>query len=315
MFYSCLAPLAAAVEYLPAMLYGRPMDIRKVNILLAVLESGSLLRSAEDLGYTPSGLTYMMNSLEEELGLKVLERGRFGVRLTPEGEEILPLLQECSKSEETLRYRVRAINDRKRDILRIGAYDSIARNWLPALLNDFQAQVGPVGVEMFAANPFSLYEALEKNILDLLFVGSFEKYPHKFTPLVKDYFQAVLPPDFDNKGRDYFPIREFEGQPFFMPSFGLDNHVQDALKKHGVSPALLSTRADDPVIIGMVASGMGLTMLSDLVLKGQEYNVQLKPIRPAEYRSLGLATAVQESALPPLAREFAAFVKKSVPES
>ncbi len=287
------------------------MDIKKVNILLSILETGSLLRSAEELGYTSSGLTYMMNALEEDLGLKIIERGRFGVRLTPEGEQILPFLKECSKCEENLRYRIKVINDRKRDILRIGAYDSIARNWLPSLLNRFQEEHGPVGVEMFAANPYSLYDALEKNVLDLLFVGSIDKYPHQFIPLINDYFQAVLPPDFDNKGRDYFPVQEFEAMPFLMPSFGIDCHVQDVLKKHGVSPKILSTKADDPVIIGMIANGMGASMLSELVLKGQKYTVQIIPIQPAEYRILGIATHIHDT-LPPLAKRFVSFIKKNV---
>ena len=299
------------IEYLSALIYALAVDIKKLNILLSILETGSLLRSAEDLGYTASGLTYMMNAFEEDLGLKIIERGRFGVRLTPEGEQIMPLLRECSRCEENLRHRIRVINDHKSDVLRIGAYDSIARNWLPPLLNAFQGVTGPVGVEMFASNPFSLYEALEKSFVDLLFVGSVEKYPHKFTPLFDDHFKAVLPPDFDNKRRSYFPIQEFEGMPFLMPSFGIDFHVQGMLEKHGVSPAVLATKADDPVIISMVSNGMGASILSDLVLAGQKYNVQIKPLRPDEHRTLGIATRVQGS-LPPLAKQFASFVKKRV---
>ena len=287
------------------------MDIQKINILLSILETGSILRSAEDHGYTPSGLTYMMNALEDDLGLKIIERGRFGVRLTPEGEQILPYLKECSKCEENLRHKIKVINARKKDILRIGAYDSIARNWLPSLLNQFQEEYGSVSVEMFAANPYSLYEALEQNILDLLFVGSIDKYAHNFIPLIKDYFYAVLPPDFDNKGRDYFPIQDFEDMPFFMPSFGIDCHVQDALKKNGISPKIIPTKADDPVIIGMIANGMGISMLPELALKGQTYNVQIRPIQPAEYRTLGIATIAHDT-LPPLAKLFVSFIKKKL---
>ena len=48
------------------------MDTKKVSALLTALNRGSLSAAAEELGYTQSGLTHMMNSLEDELGLTLL---------------------------------------------------------------------------------------------------------------------------------------------------------------------------------------------------------------------------------------------------
>ena len=64
------------------------MDIIKCEAALAAAEQGSLTAAAELLGYTQSGLTHMMNSLEKDIGFPVLLRGRQGVRLTPAGERI-----------------------------------------------------------------------------------------------------------------------------------------------------------------------------------------------------------------------------------
>ena len=61
------------------------MDIKKVQALLAAVDRGSLTAAASDLGYTQSGLTHMMNSLEIELGLNLLVRSKSGVRLSPCG--------------------------------------------------------------------------------------------------------------------------------------------------------------------------------------------------------------------------------------
>ena len=43
------------------------MDIRKWNVFLAVVDSGSFTKAGEELGYTQSGITQMMKSLEKEL--------------------------------------------------------------------------------------------------------------------------------------------------------------------------------------------------------------------------------------------------------
>ena len=62
------------------------MDINKVKVLIYAVDNGSLLTAATKLGYTQAGLTHMMNSLESELGVVLLHRGKFGVRLTEEGD-------------------------------------------------------------------------------------------------------------------------------------------------------------------------------------------------------------------------------------
>lgn len=62
------------------------MESKKLEALLMAVDLGSFTKAAEVLGYTQSGLTHMMNSLEKEVGFTLLERGRSGVRLTEEGE-------------------------------------------------------------------------------------------------------------------------------------------------------------------------------------------------------------------------------------
>ena len=61
------------------------MESKKLEALLMAVDLGSFTKAAEVLGYTQSGLTHMMNSLEKEVGFTLLERGRSGVRLTAAG--------------------------------------------------------------------------------------------------------------------------------------------------------------------------------------------------------------------------------------
>ena len=52
------------------------MESKKVKALLTAIKSGSLTAAAAELGYTQAGLTQMMNSLENELGINLLIRGK-----------------------------------------------------------------------------------------------------------------------------------------------------------------------------------------------------------------------------------------------
>jgi DNA-binding transcriptional LysR family regulator len=78
------------------------MDTKKLEALAAAVEHGSFTRAAEALGYTQSGMTHMMNSLERDIGFPVLLRGRAGVRLTPAGERIYPLVRQVLSASQAL---------------------------------------------------------------------------------------------------------------------------------------------------------------------------------------------------------------------
>ncbi len=72
------------------------MDVNKVKVLIQAVENGSLLATATKLGYTQAGLSHMMKSLESELGITLLQRGKFGIKLTDEGKRLMPLFKELA---------------------------------------------------------------------------------------------------------------------------------------------------------------------------------------------------------------------------
>lgn len=70
------------------------MDTHKYKALLKAMESGSISAAAQELGYSPSGLNRLLDSLEKELGFTVLDRTPQGVVLTSEGRGLLPKIRE-----------------------------------------------------------------------------------------------------------------------------------------------------------------------------------------------------------------------------
>lgn len=76
------------------------MDTEKCRVLLTVLHEGSLSAAAEALGYTPSGISRLVDSLERETGFPLLHRGRGGVSATRACQELLPLMRRMAELDE-----------------------------------------------------------------------------------------------------------------------------------------------------------------------------------------------------------------------
>ena len=91
------------------------MDIEKCEALLTVLELGNLSAAASALGYTPSGISRMMQSLEEDAGFPLLTRGRNGVAPTPECLQLLPAIRDMVRTGRLLEERRRRCGGRKRE--------------------------------------------------------------------------------------------------------------------------------------------------------------------------------------------------------
>ena len=102
------------------------MDSKKVYAMLLAVDRGSLTSAAAELGYTQSGLTHMMNALEEEIGLNLLVRSKNGVRLSPAGQALRPAMQAFLDSSLELEEEAAHLRQRSSSTLRLGAYSSIA---------------------------------------------------------------------------------------------------------------------------------------------------------------------------------------------
>ena len=78
------------------------MDIQKLQALAVIEQAGSFSRAAETLGYSQAGLTYMMNSLESEIGLRLLDRSYSGVRLSESGKALMPKINRLLQVYDAL---------------------------------------------------------------------------------------------------------------------------------------------------------------------------------------------------------------------
>ena len=95
------------------------MDRVNATVFLTVIETGSYRKAADALGYTQAGISYIINSMEEQTGLSLFLRERDGVRLSREGEILLPLIKQLDHWERRFRQTVDELNGLEKGTVRV----------------------------------------------------------------------------------------------------------------------------------------------------------------------------------------------------
>ena len=270
------------------------MDSKKLEILMTAADLGSFTKASEVVGYTQSGLTHMMDALEREVGFPLLQRNHSGIQLTEEGNRLMPAIRAFLQANANLENQIRAIAEKKTEVIRIAAYSSIAMHWMPEILYRFRRLCPEISVDLrmvdHALEPFEL---LESGQTDVIF-ASRQKYSFcDWTPLYREKMYAILPRDHPLSAQEVFPLKEFEGQEFLMPYGRFDIDVKAALEPLGVKLNTRVSRVDDETVIRMVGRGLGVSMMTELMIRGRTDDVLCVPVSPPAIRELGMGTHVQ----------------------
>jgi len=244
------------------------MDTKKWEALLTAVEVGSFTRAADRLGYTQSGLTHMMHALEKEVGFSLLIRDRYGVRLTQEGERLLPAIRDFQQASKRLENQVSVVGNSRKENIRVAAYSSICMHWLPTIVSKFRRDYPDISVDIRMGNVDEMYTWLQEDKVDLSFVSNQNREGFDWISLWDDPLLAILPADDPIEGRSFFPVSEFDGREFLMPSLGFDYDILPIFRRAGVSPDIRNSSVDDATIISMVELGLGYSILSELILQG-----------------------------------------------
>lgn len=265
------------------------MNVSKYKVLLTAVDMGSFSAAAAKLGYTQSGLTHMMNALEDEIGFPILDRGYYGIKLTSAGERIIPRIRELVGCEDALSNEIEVMKSYGDNVIRIGAFSSVAMRWLPAIVERFNAEFPSITVNIQTGTVAEVYGGLSEGKYDVCYGSKNSKYDFRWVPLAEDRFFAVLPKDYpitDNQ----FSIQGFNGTKFLMPGLGFDDDISSVFSENNVHPFVTPTYVDDPAIISMVEHNLGISMLSELILSSFAVDVKTVPIVPEVYRLLSVAT-------------------------
>lgn len=207
------------------------MDLNKSAYLLALAELKSFSKAAEKCYVSQPALTRYIKNLEEEVGLKLVDRSSSPVRLTYAGERYVEGLRKIMVLKDQLDREMAAIANRRKDRLTIGMHSTRCYSWLPRILPAYQAECPDIDVKLVEGNTADLEQRLMDETIDVFFMcppsrgGNDLEFVRLFGEEMALVISRSLPlfaglalPPNESGVLQYIPPRIVEQIPFISPT-------------------------------------------------------------------------------------------------
>lgn len=148
------------------------LELRHLTALRAVATEGTFKDAAQLLGYTPSAISQQVANLEKIVGARVIERqmGRSAFGLTEEGKALLVHLEAIEARLEAAKADLHAVTSGACRPIRVGAFESVEKRLLPAVMRRFRDEYPQVAIEMRETLlDLDLLTLVERGLLDAAF--------------------------------------------------------------------------------------------------------------------------------------------------
>lgn len=271
------------------------MSIQKYKIFLKVVELGSFTRVAESMNYTQSGISRIIQDLEEEWQLTLMERSKSGIELTSDGMKLVPILKTICQQQDLLMSKIDELHNLDSGLIRIGTFSSVATHWLPPMIKRFRDEYPKIEFELLLGD----YQEIEEWINDGRVDFGFLRFPinknFEHQLIEEDRLLAVLPKGHPLTDKECISIHDMTIYPFMLLEKGTNRDIVELFKKYQLTPQVFFTTWDDFSIMSMVENELGISILPELILKRSPYKLELRELDPPEFRRIGLAMRSRKS--------------------
>lgn len=261
----------------------RPADqieLRHLRYFVAVAEHGGFRRAAERLHVSQPPLSQQIAQLEQRLGVALLTRSRRGATLTAAGETFLRdarmLLAELDRAVAA----ARRAGSGTTGLVRLGFVGSAAYPLVPDIVRAFRAARPEVEVRLRELSTAEQLEALAAGALDVGFARTpLDDLAVEIEPIATEPILAALPEGHPLAQRSAVRLRDLAAEPFVMfpraQAPGFFDHLVNLVAATGIAPRIVQEAREMQTIVGLVASGLGVTLVpasvAALALRGAVY--------------------------------------------
>ena len=269
------------------------MRTSRYEMFLKIVETQSLTKTAAYFGCTQSAVSQLVKALESELGVSLLVRSKSGVRLTAEGEYLLPGMRQIVAGERSVFERSLELQNLNAGLIRIGIFTSLSCQWLPPYLKKFRETYPNIGFELIQGDVTQISDWLRNGIVDVGFMTPPDSDEFYFKELLADRMNIVLPPEHPLSGGDV-SLKDLQNETFVLLESGYSQITEKMFHDAGVHPKQQYIVKDDYTVMSMVESGLGVSLLPELVLQRTPYKLFACPANPPYYRRLGVSWLKKE---------------------
>lgn len=236
--------------------------------VLAVAEHLNFRHAANVLGTTQSSISMRIKALESDLGILLFERRHRGVRLTEAGRHFV---EEVATGIDQLNHAVRtagAISNGTEGKLAIGLQSSIAGGFLADLRRRYRAAYPMIEQSVSEGRSAEMTTLIREGRLDVAFIAGATHAPDCHSrPLWCEPLVVALPSDHELLRQDTITWLNLAGETFLVRHGGsgpqVFEHIVRRIGECGYSPRIVRSDVARDTLMGMVATGDGITLTSE----------------------------------------------------
>lgn len=282
------------------------MDIRQLRYFLAIAEEGQISSAAKKLRMAQPPLSQQLKQLEEELGVRLVERGPRSIQLTDAGAILRNRAQEIVDLTDAAAREMGDLAKGMTGTLNIGTVSSSGEALLKAGLAEFHSTYSGVKYEIREGNTFAVIEMLNRGIVEVGIVRT----PFKALNLGCKYgppepMIAVMTPDLDPApGQASIRLPELEGYPLII-YHRFESLILESCVKEGFDPHFFCRNDDARTTLHWSNEGMGIGLVPRSAFRlGSNSNLISKEIDCGELVTRIAAIWVKDKYLSSLAAKF-----------
>lgn len=273
----------------------------KYRAFIEVVETGSITKAAKNLGYSQPGVSYMIDSLEKEIGFPLLIRSKDNVQPTKDGARILYHCKQIVNNEDDLRETAKAINGLMEGTIYVASQNSMLVNIVPHIISRFSKSFSGITVNLTEL-PFEAFARhFKSGDIDMGFMSETKLKGFEFHPLFKDPLCLIMHKDHPFARYEKIPAENLNGCDFIMPIPGWDDTVKMVMEKCPFTAKIRYEVASDTAGIALTAENQGVYIMSDLQASLLPEDVVLRPFAEDYFRVMGYMVKTIKNATPALA--------------
>lgn len=290
------------------------MELRQLRYFVEVAEREHISEAAEHLHVAQSAISRQIANLEDELGTPLFERIGRNVKLTPVGKTFLEHAIEALKAIDFAVKQVEEYLDPAKGTIKIGFPTSLASYVLPSVISAFKKEYPDVAFHLRQGSYKYLIDAVKNRELNLAFLGPLPPRDDeiKTTLLFSENIHALLPANHPLAKETSLHLSDLRTEKFvlFPEGYVLNKVVMEACKSVGFTPNITSEGEDMDALKGLVAAGIGVTLLpeSSMYDSTPRMTAKVPIINPPIRRTVGIISPINRE-LAPSEIVFLDFVK------
>lgn len=280
------------------------MELRQLKYFIEVAEREHMSEAAEYLDVAQSAVSRQITNLEKELGVQLFERKGRNVKLLPIGKIFLTHTKEAMKAIEYAKIQVDEYINPDQGTITIGFTTSLASSLLPELLFEFKTSFPNINFQLRQGNYQFLIDAIKERELNLAFIGPVitdDPFINGHT-LFHEKVYLLTHQQHRLAQRKSIYLTELKDEDFvlFPKGYIFEKLVTDTCYSIGFEPNVTTVGKDLDAVKGMVAAGIGITLLPESAI-GEflpKFTVKIPISSPDLRRSVGIITSKHRKLAP-----------------